>query len=148
MRLLPLIFILVMLSPVKATATHLSGSSLPNHEQSIQQGHPCESPYQDLSQLTSFFLYKWNARYKDLTDNAVQTWVEHNNVQDKGIILVRVFQSPMQRKMAVVSARKAGTFNGQEFPRMLCVVKIDNQLSKTHTSVELQAILSNTDSDV
>ena len=148
MRLLPFIFILIMLSSVKATATHLSGSSLPNHQSEVQQGHPCESPYLDLSQLTSFFLYKWNARYKDLTDNAVQTWVEYNNAQDMGIILVRIFQSPMQRKMAVVSARKANPLNGQEFPTMRCVVKMNNQIAKTHTPEELQDILSNPDSDV
>jgi hypothetical protein len=148
MRLLPLIFILVMLSPVKAAAIHLSGSSLPHSKVEIEQGHPCEYPGLDLAQLTSFFLYKWNARYKDLTDDAVRTWVEYNKAQDMGIILVRIFQSHMQKKMAVVSARKASPLNGQEFPTMRCVVKINNQLSKTHTSEELQAILSNPDSDV
>ena len=148
MRLLPLIFILVMLSPVKAAAIQLIGSANPNHQSEVKQGHPCEYPGLDLSQLTSFVLYKWNARYKDLTDNAVQTWVEHNDAQDMGIILVRIFQSQMQRKMAVVSARKASPLNGQEFPTMRCVVKINNQIAKTHTSEELQAILSNTDSHV
>tara|TARA_R100001086_G_scaffold194363_1_gene111277 strand:- start:241 stop:681 length:441 start_codon:yes stop_codon:yes gene_type:complete len=124
------------------------GSSLPHSQVEIEQGHPCEYPGLDLAQLTSFFLYKWNARYKDLTDEAVRAWVEHHDVQDRGIILVRIFQSHMQKKMAVVSARKASPLNGQEFPTMRCVVKIDNQISKTYTSERLMEILSQPDKDI
>ena len=124
------------------------GSSLPNKHVEIEQGHPCEYPGLDLSQLTSFFLYKWSARYKDLTKEAVQTWVEHHNLQDRGVVLVRIFQSRLQQKMAVVSARKASPLNGQEFPTMRCVVKVNNQVAKAYSSEELAKILNRSDKDI
>ena len=83
MRLLPLIFILVMLSPVKATAAHLSGSSLPNHEQSIQQGHPCKFPGRALDHISGFFKYKWDARHRDLKESAIRAWVEYHSWKKK-----------------------------------------------------------------
>ena len=148
MRLLPLIFILVMLSPVKAAATHLSGSSLPNHEQSIQQGHPCKFPGRALDHISGFFKYKWDARHRDLKESAIRAWVEYHGLEEENVTLVRVFASRMQKKLAVVSATEAPLFNGQKFPTMYCIVSIKSQLVKTYTEEELTDILGQGEKDV
>ena len=148
MRLLPLIFILVMLSPVKAAATHLSGSSLPNHEQSIQQGHPCKFPGRALEHISGFFKYKWDARHRDLKESAIRAWVEYHSLEEENVTLVRVFSSRMQKKLAVVSATEAPLFNGQKFPTMYCIVSIKSQLVKTYTKDELSEILGQRDQDI
>ena len=148
MRLLPLIFILVMLSPVKAAATHLSGSSLPNHEQSIQQGHPCKFPGRALDHISGFFKYKWDARHRDLKESAIRAWVEYHSLEEENVTLVRVFSSRMQKKLAVVSATEAPLFNGQKFPTMYCIVSIKSQLVKTYTKDELSEILGQRDQDI
>ena len=148
MRLLPLIFILVMLSPVKAAATHLSGSSLPNHEQSIQQGHPCKFPGRALDHISGFFKYKWDARHRDLKESAIRAWVEYHSLEEENITIVRVFASRMQKKLAVVSATEAPLFNGQKFPTMYCIVSIKSQLVKTYTKDELSEILGQRDQDI
>ena len=148
MRLLPLIFILVMLSPVKAAATHLSGSSLPNHEQSIQQGHPCKFPGRALDHISGFFKYKWDARHRDLKESAIRSWVEYHSLEEENVTLVRVFSSRMQKKLAVVSATEAPLFNGQKFPTMYCIVSIKSQLVKTYTKDELSEILGQGDQDI
>ena len=148
MRLLPLIFILVMLSPVKAAATHLSGSSLPNHEQSIQQGHPCKFPGRALDHISGFFKYKWDARHRDLKESAIRAWVEYHSLEEENVTLVRVFSSRMQKKLAVVSATEAPLFNGQKFPTMYCIVSIKSQLVKTYTKDELSEILGQGDQDI
>ena len=148
MRLLPLIFILVMLSPVKAAATHLSGSSLPNHEQSIQQGHPCKFPGRALDHISGFFKYKWDARHRDLKESAIRAWVEYHSLEEENVTIVRVFASRMQKKLAVVSATEAPLFNGQKFPTMYCIVSIKSQLVKTYTKDELSEILGQGDQDI
>ena len=148
MRLLPLIFILVMLSPVKAAATHLSGSSLPNHEQSIQQGHPCKFAGRALEHISGFFKYKWDARHRDLKESAIRAWVEYHSLEEENVTLVRVFSSRMQKKLAVVSATEAPLFNGQKFPTMYCIVSIKSQLVKTYTKDELSEILGQGDQDI
>jgi hypothetical protein len=148
MRLLPLIFILVMLSPVKAAATHLSGSSLPNHEQSIQQGHPCKFAGRALEHISGFFKYKWDARHRDLKESAIRAWVEYHSLEEENVTLVRVFSSRMQKKLAVVSATEAPLFNGQKFPTMYCIVPIKSQLVKTYTKDELSEILGQGDQDI
>ena len=148
MRLLPLIFILVMLSPVKATATHLSGSSLPNHEQSIQQGHPCKFAGRALENITNFFKYKWAAKYRVLQEEAVQAWIKHHSLENMNITFVRVFASHMQQKLAVVSATEAPLFNGQKFPSLYCIVPIQSQLVKTYTKSELANILRQQEKDI
>ena len=148
MRLLPLIFILIMLSPVKAVATHLSGSSLPNHEQSIQQGHPCKFPGRALDHISGFFKYKWDARHRDLKESAIRSWVEYHSLEEENVTLVRVFSSRMQKKLAVVSATEAPLFNGQKFPTMYCIVSIKSQLVKTYTKDELSEILGQGDQDI
>mgnify|MGYP003625586255 FL=1 len=148
MRLLPLIFILIMLSPVKAAATHLSGSSLPNHEQSIQQGHPCKFPGRALDHISGFFKYKWDARHRDLKESAIRAWVEYHSLEEENVTLVRVFSSRMQKKLAVVSATEAPLFNGQKFPTMYCIVSIKSQLVKTYTKDELSEILGQGDQDI
>ena len=148
MRLLPLIFILIMLSPVKAAATHLSGSSLPNHEQSIQQGHPCKFPGRALDHISGFFKYKWDARHRDLKESAIRAWVEYHSLEEENVTLVRVFSSRMQKKLAVVSATEAPLFNGQKFPTMYCIVSIKSQLVKTYTKDELSEILGQRDQDI
>ena len=148
MRLLPLIFILIMLSPVKAAATHLSGSSLPNHEQSIQQGHPCKFPGRALEHISGFFKYKWDARHRDLKESAIRAWVEYHSLEEENVTLVRVFSSRMQKKLAVVSATEAPLFNGQKFPPMYCIVSIKSQLVKTYTKDELSEILGQRDQDI
>ena len=148
MRLLPLIFILIMLSPVKASATHLSGSSLPNHEQSIQQGHPCKFPGRALDHISGFFKYKWDARHRDLKESAIRAWVEYHSLEEENVTLVRVFSSRMQKKRAVVSATEAPLFNGQKFPTMYCIVSIKSQLVKTYTKDELSEILGQGDQDI
>ena len=148
MRLLPLIFILIMLSPVKAAATHLSGSSLPNHEQSIQQGHPCKFPGRALDHISGFFKYKWDARHRDLKESAIRACVEYHSLEEENVSLVRVFSSRMQKKLAVVSATEAPLFNGQKFPTMYCIVSIKSQLVKTYTKDELSEILGQRDQDI
>ena len=148
MRLLPLIFILVMLSPVKAAATHLSGSSLPNHVPKIQQVHPCKFPGRALENITNFFKYKWDARHKDLKESAIRAWVEYHGLEEENVTLVRVFSSRMQKKLAVVSATEAPLFNGQKFPTMYCIVSIKSQLVKTYTKDELSEILGQGDQDI
>ena len=148
MRLLPLILNLIMLSPVKAAATHLSGSSLPNHEQSIQQGHPCKFPGRALDHISGFFKYKWDARHRDLKESAIRAWVEYHSLEEENVTLVRVFSSRMQKKLAVVSATEAPLFNGQKFPTMYCIVSIKSQLVKTYTKDELSEILGQRDQDI
>ena len=155
MRLLPLIFILVMVSSVEALASQpISaklqgiGSSLPNGHKEIQQGHPCEYAGLDLANVTGFFMHQWHARFRDLKPDSVQRWIEHNGIEDSGVTLVRVFNSRLQAKLAVVSAKRAPVFNGQEFPTLHCIVKINGNLAMTHTGDELLEILSKPDSDV
>ena len=155
MRLLPLIFILVMVSSVEALASQpISaklegiGSSLPNSHVEIQQGHPCGFPGRALEQISGFFKYKWDARHRDLKESAVRTWVKHHSLEEENITLVRVFASRMQQKLAIVSATEAPLFNGQKFPTMYCIVPIHSQLVKTYTEDELSEILGPPDKDI
>jgi hypothetical protein len=148
MRLLPLIFILIMLSPVKAAATHLSGSSLPNHEPKIQQVHPCKFPGRALENITNFFKYKWDAKYRDLKEEAVQTWVKHHSLEEMNVTFVRIFSSHRQQKLAIVSATEVPIFNGQNLPSLYCIVPIQSQLVKTYTEDELSEILGPAERDI
>tara|TARA_R110002020_G_scaffold57697_1_gene158702 strand:+ start:647 stop:1060 length:414 start_codon:yes stop_codon:yes gene_type:complete len=137
-----------MLSPVKAAATHLSGSSLPNHEPKIQQGHPCKFAGRALENITNFFKYKWDAKYRDLKEEDVQIWVKHHSLEEMNVTFVRVFASHMQRKLAIVSATESPLFNGQKFPSLYCIVPIQSQLVKTYTKEELAEILGQKERDV
>jgi hypothetical protein len=145
MRLLPLIFILVMLSPVKAAAIQLVGSSNLKHQSEVQQGHPCKFPGRALDHISGFFKYKWDARHRDLKESAIRAWVEYHSLEEENVTLVRVFSSRMQKKLAVVSATEAPLFNGQKFPTMYCIVSIKSQLVKTYTKDELSEILGQGD---
>ena len=148
MRLLPLIFILVMLSPVKAAAIQLVGSSNVKHQSEVQQGHPCKFPGRALDHISGFFKYKWDARHRDLKESAIRAWVEYHSLEEENVTLVRVFSSRMQKKLAVVSATEAPLFNGQKFPTMYCIVSIKSQLVKTYTKDELSEILGQGDQDI
>jgi hypothetical protein len=148
MRLLPLIFILVMLSPVKAAAIQLVGSSNLKHQSEVQQGHPCKFPGRALDHISGFFKYKWDARHRDLKESAIRAWVEYHSLEEENVTLVRVFSSRMQKKLAVVSATEAPLFNGQKFPTMYCIVSIKSQLVKTYTKDELSEILGQGDQDI
>ena len=148
MRLLPLIFILVMLSPVKASAIQLVGSSNVKHQSEVQQGHPCKFPGRALDHISGFFKYKWDARHRDLKESAIRAWVEYHSLEEENVTLVRVFSSRMQKKLAVVSATEAPLFNGQKFPTMYCIVSIKSQLVKTYTKDELSEILGQGDQDI
>jgi hypothetical protein len=148
MRLLPLIFILVMLSPVKAAAIQLVGSSNLKHQSEVQQGHPCKFPGRALDHISGFFKYKWDARHRDLKESAIRSWVEYHSLEEENVTLVRVFSSRMQKKLAVVSATEAPLFNGQKFPTMYCIVSIKSQLVKTYTKDELSEILGQGDQDI
>jgi len=158
MRLLPLIFILFMFSPAEALASQLVrahvlhiGSSLPNGHPGyveIQQGHPCKFAGRSLENITGFFKYKWDAKYRDLKDSAVLTWVAYHSLENENVTLVRIFASHMQQKLAVVSAAKAPAFNGQTFPDLHCIVPIQSQLVKTYTEDELSEILGQGDKDI
>ena len=155
MRLLPLIFIIVMLTSVQALASQmvdvryqLSVSSFPNDRVEIQQGHPCKFSGRSLENITGFFKYKWDAKYRDLKDSAVLTWVAYHSLENENVTLVRIFASHMQQKLAVVSAAKAPDFNGQTFPGLHCIVPIQSQLVKTYTEDELSEILGQGDKDI
>ena len=155
MRLLPLIFIIVMLSSVEAIASQvvniryqLTVSSFPNDRVEIQQGHPCKFAGRSLENITGFFKYKWDAKYRDLRDSAVLTWVAYHSLENENVTIVRIFASHMQRKLAVVSATKAPAFNGQPFPSLHCIVPIQSQLVKTYTEDELSEILGQGDKDI
>ena len=148
MRLLPLIFILVMLSPVKAAAIQLVGSSNVKHQSEVQQGHPCKFPGRALDHISGFFKYKWDARHRDLKESAIRSWVEYHSLEEENVTLVRVFSSRMQKKLAVVSATEAPLFNGQKFPTMYCIVSIKSQLVKPYTKDELSEILGQGDQDI
>ena len=155
MRLLPLIFIIVMLSSVAAIDSQvvniryqLTVSSFPNDRVEIQQGHPCKFAGRSLENITGFFKYKWDAKYRDLRDSAVLTWVAYHSLENENVTIVRIFASHMQRKLAVVSATKAPAFNGQTFPSLHCIVPIQSQLVKTYTEDELSEILGQGDKDI
>ena len=155
MRLLPLIFIIVMLSSVEAIASQvvniryqLTVSSFPNDRVEIQQGHPCKFAGRSLENITGFFKYKWDAKYRDLKNSAVLTWVAYHSLENENVTLVRIFASHMQQKLAVVSAAKAPAFNGQTFPDLHCIVPIQSQLVKTYTEDELSQILGQGDKDI
>ena len=155
MRLLPLIFIIVMLSSVEAIASQvvniryqLTVSSFPNDRVEIQQGHPCKFAGRSLENITGFFKYKWDAKYRDLRDSAVLTWVAYHSLENENVTIVRIFASHMQRKLAVVSATKAPAFIGQTFPSLHCIVPIQSQLVKTYTEDELSEILGQGDKDI
>jgi hypothetical protein len=124
------------------------------HRNSVESLHPCGGKGLMLEGITGYFRYRWSARYADLDDKAVKTWVEYHKIQDLEVTLVRVFQSPTQPTMAVVSARKFENYlNGKPLVQMMCVVKMNTDevtdaIALEYTPNELQKILSGIGADI
>ena len=124
-------------------------------ERSIQESaHPCGGQGLMLEGITGYFTYKWRARYADLNPQAVRAWINHHEARELEITLVRVFTSPMQPKMVVVSARKFVNYlNGKPLVEMMCIVKMPTGkttdfIGLEYTEPQLQEILSRYETDV
>jgi len=96
--------------------------------------HPCGHPDLSLDNLRMFFHGKWQARSAELHGLAREEWIRFHKIQDLGITKVLVFQSPMHRTYAVVSAKPIDD--------IMCVVKIKAQIALAYTPDKLHAILS------
>jgi len=124
------------------------------HRNNVESLHPCGGKGLMLEGITGYFRYKWSAQYADLDAKAVKTWVKYHKIQDLEITLVRVFQSPRQSTMAIVSARKFENYlNGKPLVQMMCVVKMNTDevtdaIALQYTPDELQKILSGTGADI
>ena len=111
--------------------------------------HPCGGVGLELRSITQFFEHRWQARYRDLSDEAVKEWVAYHEAEEEDIILVRVFQSYMQPDMAFVSARRFVNYlNGKPLVDLMCVVKLHDRLSLEYSVEELRSILESHGSDI
>lgn len=124
-------------------------------ERSIQESiHPCGGQGLMLKGITGYFTYKWRAQYADLNPQGVKAWINHHNAHKLEITLVRVFTSPMQPKMVVVSARKFVNYlDGKPLVEMMCLVKMPTGkttdfIGLEYTNSQLQEILSSYETDV
>ena len=95
--------------------------------------HPCGHPSLSLDSMRMFFHHKWKARSAELHDQAREEWIKYHKIEDLGITKVLVFKSPVQRTMAVVSAKT--------IDNVMCIVKIKAQLALAYTPDKLQEIL-------
>lgn len=110
--------------------------------------HPCGTSRLELNSITSYFEQRWQAFWADLKVNAVASYVAHHNAEEHNIILVRVFRSYMQPKLAIVSAyRQVNFLNGKPLIDMFCIVELDGTLSLEYSPDELQTILRSGDSE-
>jgi hypothetical protein len=96
--------------------------------------HPCGFPTLSLDSIRMYFFHEWQARSAELHDLAREEWIRYHNVRDLGITKVLAFQSPMQRTIAVVSAKA--------IDNVMCIVKVKDELALAYTSEKLQEILS------
>ena len=104
--------------------------------------HPCGGAGLELRSITQFFQYRWKAHYRDLNDEEIQEWISYHELDDVGITIVRLFQSPMQPVSALVSAKRFVNYlDGNPLVDLMCVVKLDGKLAMEYTPKQLQHIL-------
>ena len=118
-------------------------ASQENEHEQRQSSSPCG---QDklLDGLTGFFKYRWQAQFVDLGPGPTQRFLEHNNLSDAEIALVRVFYSPHQRTVAVVTARRFTNYlAGNPLVAVLCIVPaLGGGLTWQYGPRELEAIIA------
>jgi len=104
--------------------------------------HPCGGVGLELRSITQYFQYRWNAGYRDLSDEEIQEWIAYHELDGVGITTVRLFRSPVQPVLAGVSARRFVNYlDGKPLVDLMCVVKLDGKLAMEYTSKQLQEIL-------
>jgi len=105
---------------------------------------PCGNPNTDLTNLTGFFEYRWQATYVDLYDKPMERWIEHHGLENQEIVKVRIFTSPVLPKVAVVGARRFVNYlNGQILVDVHCVVLTeDGRFVRQYNPDELEKILT------
>jgi len=128
---LPLILFLFFWT---SCTTPLVYSAFAQTEGQVQyDNHPCGHPNLSLDSMRMFFHHKWKARSAELHDQAREEWIKYHKIEDLGITKVLVFKSPVQRTMAVVSAKT--------IDNVMCIVKIKTQLALAYTPDKLHEIL-------
>lgn len=95
--------------------------------------HPCGYPDLSLDSIRMFFHHKWRASSAELHDIAREEWIRYHKIKDLNITKVIVFQSPMQKTMAIVSAKP--------IDNVMCIVRVKAQLALAYTPEKLQEIL-------
>ena len=147
-----LVILLFLVLPFNfSVAAVAQGQEEHNTQESV---HPCGGQGLMLEGITGYFAYKWRARYADLNPQGVRAWINHHNAHKLEITLVRVFTSPMQPKMVVVSARKFVNYlDGKPLVEMMCIVKmptgkITDFIGLEYTNSQLQEILSRYEADI
>lgn len=110
-----------------------------------QEDHPCGNPGLDFERLTSFFLVKWHADYRDLNQNGVASWKRYHNLGGSGVTIVRLFQSRVQRKVAVLHGKPMPGADGVD---TFCIVKMGPSYILTYHMTEIEKILNAEENDI
>jgi len=110
-----------------------------------QDNHPCGNPGLDFQRLTTFFLVKFHADYRDLNKDGVIKWVAHHSFGDRGITIVRLFQSRLQSKVAVLHGRP---MPGEDGIDKFCIVKINASYILTFKMKVIDEILNFRDKEI
>lgn len=106
---------------------------------------PCGTPDTDLANLTKFFSLRWKAIHTDLPAHHRETFLDHYELQGMGIVLIRVFHSQYQQKIAVVAARRLIEYEKQEnkmISEIHCIVRINGSIMITISPRYLKTILN------
>jgi hypothetical protein len=105
--------------------------------------HPCGMPGLDLQGITSYFLHRWKASYVDLKPEFIARYLEHIENTNEDIVLVRVFFSPHQNNVAVITAKRFVNYlDGKPLVDMYCVIKSsDDNIVREYDSRELEDII-------
>ena len=128
---LPLILLLFFWT---SCTTPLVYSAFAQTEGQVQyDNHPCGTPDLSLDSLRMFFHHRWQARSAELHDIAREAWIQFHKSEDLGITKVLLFQSPMQKTYAVVSAKS--------IDNVMCVVKVKSQIALAYAPNRLHSIL-------
>ena len=127
-------FLIVATAALAAFFIALPAAAQTNREMQMQN-HPCEGgPFMALDSLRNYFWMTFQARSTELKDIYREVFIKHYGIEDLDITNVYLFQSYMQKKLAVVSAKRVSG--------ILCVVKVRNQLAIEIHADDLTEILT------
>ena len=135
---------ILIISPLFSSATYANNTSLAAMS-------PCGVPDTNLENLTKFFSMRWKAIYADLPAHHVNTFLDHFELNDRGIVLVRVFHSQYQQNIAVVAAKRIIEYDKTDkkmIAETYCIVPVNGSLIMAISSRHLGTILKEGSPDI
>ena len=116
--------------------------------------NPCGGKGQErmTASITQYFMYRWKAKYQDLTDKDVRRYREYFELSEE-IVAVRIFSSSQQPTLAALTSRRFEDYLDEEKTKplvsVLCIVPVSaNKLVRQLTPRELEHILEDNSSDI